>query len=390
MMFRQYLTGIAFILLAVPSSSQQTLFRHESIITQLPHLVAQAAQAYNPLSQAYLTLTKIPERLSDKQVLTLRRSGYAAFAFEWSIRLFGLGRNEQAWLLFEQYWRKAPTSSHTRLLALLQEKKRFHAMERVQARVGHIEPYASISAMGLGRAVDVLNRDSIRHMGFSILDEQMRANDCEHTILLLAETLSGLEQLKRLKAQYAQSVLSDVLPYCLSEPLYIGDITQCNSHASVFIQCDIKPLVQKSAVLQARHLVIMTEEQGLANVYNGVMRLHHKSELELFIHELMHFAHFEDEYPVPVSKANWLCKTQGFKAPNLYVGKTAPSGWYQSDTCKFGLLQSYKPQYAASKMEYHEIHLSNQYLGLWLKSLDKTLLGPSDYQVYLNELSATR
>ncbi|AOT07423.1 hypothetical protein [Pseudoalteromonas luteoviolacea] len=386
-MFRQYLTGIAFILLAVPSSSQQTSSRNVSLTTQISYLVAQAAQTYNPLSSAYLTLTKVPELLSDEQVFVLRRIGYAVFAFEWSLRLFKHDNSEQAWLLFEQYWNKTPKASHIRLLALLQEKKRFHAMERVQSRVGNIEPYASISAMGLGRSVDVLNKASVAQLGLKVLDEHTQVNNCDHAILLLAETLSGLEQLELLKEQYVQNALSDVLPYCLSEPLYIGDITQCNSHASAFIQCDIKPLVQKSTILRARHLVIMTEEQGLANVHNGVMRLHHKSEFELFIHELMHFAYFEDEYPVPSSKADWLCKTEGFKAPNLYVGKTAPSGWYQSDTCKFGLLQSYKPQHIASKMQYHEIHLSNHYLGLWLKSLNKTLSVPSDYQVYLNELN---
>ncbi|KZN50630.1 hypothetical protein [Pseudoalteromonas luteoviolacea] len=388
MMLRQYLTGIVFLLMAVPSSSQYIASLADMKGSELNILVTRAAQNFNPSNYAYLRLKQIPEQLTDEQVQSLRRTGYPIFAFEWAIRLVANSHYEQAWLLIEKYWQQSTSSARIRLLDLLEEQGEYALMTRIFDQLEVVEPYASIYGLEVGNSISTLNKASVDTLGVSVFGWHTPTASCKYSIILFAETLSGVKQLKRLRAQYNQSTLSELLPYCLSDPLYVGDLTQCSGGESNFIKCNIDHLLQESSVQQARHLVIMTNKQGLANVYNGVMRLHNKSQYELFVHEMMHFAHFEDEYPVPQAKADWLCKTSGYKAPNLYVGTSAPKGWYKSETCKFGQLASYKPQHIASKMQYHEIHLSNHYLGLWLKSLNRTLSVPSDYQVYLNELNA--
>ncbi|MBQ4838902.1 hypothetical protein [Pseudoalteromonas luteoviolacea] len=387
MMFRQYIAGIIFILLAVPSSSQQFTYVKDLTPQKIAAFVEQAESDLNPDTVAYKLIKQTPERLSNDQVLTLRRSGYHFFAFEWAIRLIDQGQHQQALLLLERHWYSAPRSSHIRLLELLRQQQQFYYMNRVLKRFGEIEPYSTLNAMDKSKSIDEIDIDSAGSLGFSIFGRNEQSIPCEHKVVLLAESLRSVKQLAFLKAKYMDSSFSIELPYCFSEPYYVGDLTQCRGKGAEFIRCDIHHLIEQPVTKQARHLVIMTDKPGLANVRHGVMALNSKSGFELFIHELMHFTYFEDEYPVSANRAKWLCATEGLKAPNLYVGENAPKGWYQSETCKFGKLPSYKPQRAVSKMEYHEIHLSNQYLGLWLKSLDKTLLAPSDYQNYLNALS---
>ncbi|MCG7548843.1 hypothetical protein [Pseudoalteromonas sp. Of7M-16] len=387
MMFRQYIAGIIFILLAVPSSSQQFTYIKDLTPQKIAAFVAQAESGFNLGSVAYKRIKQTPERLSNSQVLALRRSGYDFFAFEWAIRLIEKDQHQQALLVLEQHWSHAPRSSHIRLLELLRQQQQFSYMNSVLKRFGEIEPYSTLNAMVQSKPVGEIDIDSADTLGFSVFGRQEQSMQCEHKVVLLAESLLSVERLTWLKSKYMNSSFATALPYCFSEPYYVGDLAKCEGKVKEFIRCDLQPLIGQRITKQARHLVIMTDKPGLANVRHGVMALNSKNGFELFIHELMHFTYFEDEYPVSASKANWLCATEGLKAPNLYVGENAPKGWYQSETCKFGKLPSHKPQRAVSKMEYHEIHLSNQYLGLWLKSLDKTLLAPSDYQNYLNALS---
>ncbi|KZN49236.1 hypothetical protein [Pseudoalteromonas luteoviolacea] len=376
-----------FIIVAVPSSSHYTQNFKNLNDAQVEILIAHTSQNLNISSPIYLELSKRSHRMSDKQVQQLRKQGFSHFSFEWAIRLTEQRKHRQARLLFERFWRGVDESMQIRLLALLQQQKRYHAMAEIFKAQPKIEPYYTMSQLAQGKGVDGLNQDALFQLGITTLS-MLKENpqQCAHHILLLSDTLESTLKLDELKRAYEQSELGKRLPYCLSKPVYVGDLLHCQGGSGQFIQCSLANVLDTTALAQARHLVVMSELSGFANVRHGVMALNHNNGLELFVHELMHFTHFEDEYPVPINKAKWLCASSGLKAPNLYVGEHPPKNWYVSKTCLHGKLTSYKPSKVQSKMEYHAIDLSNQYLGLWLKALEHSLLEPSDYQVYYHKL----
>ncbi|MBQ4813097.1 hypothetical protein J8M20_17175 [Pseudoalteromonas luteoviolacea] len=392
-MFHRWVLFFAFVIVAVPSSSHYNHSFKSLSDDQLESLVTRISQNLTSSSPIYSELSKLSHRMSNKQVRRLRDKGFAHFAFEWAIRLTEQQKHRQAQLLIDRYWRDVDKSMQSRMLGLLQLQKRYQAIADIFTVQPAIEPYYTLSQLAQGKGVKGLNQDVLSQLGITTLNTLIEGpQQCVHHIALLSSTLESTFKLEELKRAYEQSELHKRLPYCLSKPVYVGELVQCQGESGQFIQCNLAKILDttkfaNTVVSKARHLVIMSEQSGLANVRHGIMALNHNHGLALFIHELMHFTHFEDEYPVPANKAKWLCASTGFKAPNLYVGKRPPKNWYASKTCLHGKLPSYKPSKAQSKMEYHAIDLSNQYLGLWLKALEHSLLEPSDYQVYYHKLA---
>ncbi|KZN63687.1 hypothetical protein [Pseudoalteromonas luteoviolacea] len=382
-MLRQSVLCFIFIFMAAPGSSHYNHLLNESSDVQVDKI----SQHFNQSSPLYHHLAKSSHLLSDKQVQLLRKQGYPHFAFEWAIRLTEQKKYQQAGLLIERYWDRVNHSMRVRLLELLKQQNRYHSIARIFENSPAIEPYNTLSLLALGESTEQLESKILSQLGITTLSTfDLGSSRCAHLVLLLSNTLESTLKLGKLKQAYEQSELAKQLPYCLSEPIYVGEPLQCTGGTGQFIRCSLIKVAGSTALAQARHLVIMSEQSGLANVRHGVMSMNHNHGLELFIHELMHFTHFEDEYPVPINKANWLCASAGLKAPNLYVGKHPPQNWHASKTCLHGKLPSYKPSQVLSKMEYHAIDLSNQYLGLWLKALEQSLLEPSDYQIYHHKL----
>ena len=58
----------------------------------------------------------------------------------------------------------------------------------------------------------------------------------------------------------------------------------------------------------------MMPKQGTASVKNGLMHINSQASYAVFLHELMHFNGFEDEYALPVKKQAWLCQLEGVVA----------------------------------------------------------------------------
>ena len=129
----------------------------------------------------------------------------------------------------------------------------------------------------------------------------------------------------------------------------------------------------------------MMTKQGRANVQAGVMQLSTEAPYHVFLHELMHFAGFTDEYPGPEAQQH-ACTDKGQIYANLYVDDIRPSGWYKSDFCNNG--RGYKPTEQISIMQHSEVGLSPLYRRLWVKQLRQHSDELLRYQDYFHRLSA--
>ncbi|MCF2857831.1 hypothetical protein L1286_10135 [Pseudoalteromonas sp. SMS1] len=386
-MYLKWTFYFTLVSLAVLVCSHSLLSFTESKNEQIERYIAQASRKYDPLGVEYLKLVELSESLSDAQALSLRKQGYPHFAIEWAIRLIKQQQYEQAWLLIKQYWPSAGKPIQVRLLKQLDLQNHYQLISNIFADYPTIEPYYTTAQLAQGVDPDKLSTEVLSQINVVTLDMlHGKQNDCAHQIILLGDTLKSTLQLTHIKAKYQKSALAKQLPYCLSDPIYVGKSVACTGSEKAFIRCNLAKVAHAKSLAEARHVVVMTELPGLANVRHGIMSLNSSHEFELFVHELMHFSYFEDEYPIPQEKAKWLCAAPGLKAPNLYVGEHPPQDWYPSKTCMHGKLPSYKPSHTLSKMEYHAINLSNQYLGLWLKALEQSLMAPSDFQVYHHKL----
>ncbi|KZN42551.1 hypothetical protein N474_06475 [Pseudoalteromonas luteoviolacea CPMOR-2] len=390
-MYRKWIVCFFALSMAVFAFSHLMLNLAESKDEEITRLIEQSSRHYKPHSTHYLKLVELSSHLSDEQTLSLRQVGYSHFAIEWALRLIKRQQHTQAWLLIEHHWADVDEPIKIRVLELLSQQRRYSFITKIFKQFVAIEPYQTIGQLAQGIDPSMINHRVLSELGINTLDTPLQVqNGCPHMILLLGGTLDSVIKLQQIKAQFQASELASRLPYCFSEPVYVGNSVACDGEKGEFIRCNLAQVVHAQQLFTARHVVMMSDQPGLANVRHGMMVLNHLHGFELFVHELMHFAHFEDEYPVPVEKASWLCASPGLKAPNLYVGNVPPKGWHSSKTCRLGKLRSYKPSHMHSKMEYHAINLSNQYLGLWLKALEQSLLEPSDYQIYHHQLVNAR
>ena len=123
-------------------------------------------------------------------------------------------------------------------------------------------------------------------------------------------------------------------------------------------------------------------KEGSANVQGGIMHINSSQSYAVFLHELMHFNGFEDEYPLPEQKQQWLCQQEGLVAPNLFIASNSlpPKGWQKSVACKNQM--AYKPSLHWSIMQYQKVRLSEQYRQLWLKQINSPLTKPVRYTDY--------
>ena len=63
--------------------------------------------------------------------------------------------------------------------------------------------------------------------------------------------------------------------------------------------------VYKQYISNSDYIILLTDK-GKANVRGRKMTLTSLSNYNILVHELMHFAGFEDEYILPKEKADWL------------------------------------------------------------------------------------
>ncbi|MCO7190316.1 MULTISPECIES: hypothetical protein [unclassified Pseudoalteromonas] len=341
---------------------------------------------YLDTRQASLLLPELP----DDTVLALRQLGLPEAAFEWANRLLKKGDLSTAVMLASAHWNAAGAQAHRRLLQSLTAIQAVPEIIQLSAQFTLPQPYMTLSQLMQGVSPGQLGRSDLNRLAVDTLDKVSWNNPaCQRRVLMLSDSWLGLNKLEQLKAQYLKAPLPYAGSYCFAGPIYMGADLQCGVKARKYAHCDVVNMPDRAHWSSADHLVLMTE-RGAANVSRGVMTLNLKSDYKVFIHELMHFSGFEDEYAIGTEKAQWLCATPGRKAPNLYVGHAPPKGWYPSHSCEAGALPAYKPQQAMSNMQYQSLALSTRYKELWLLAFQQQRNKPTNFQRFIQAKLAAR
>ncbi len=275
------------------------------------------------------------------------------------------------------YWQKALDYDvasmlpfwHT-LCGLLKEHQQWQALAVIRQSVKLPEDAELMWRINEGLPVDSVRDNTSIELGFGTALAHAQAGTCPYNVLLLGDSLAAMEQLQRIKSQYEAQPEPQSGLICLSQPNYIGGHIECALNDAQFSLCDWRRIAAKPVDFpQGFDFIIMMTQSGLANVRAGIMHMSVQSKYHTFLHELLHFSGFTDEYPAPMKQQRY-CEQQGHLFANLYVGDSAPKGWAQSDYCTNG--RGYKPTSAVSIMEHSEVGLSQPYRELWVEQLENS------------------
>lgn len=256
------------------------------------------------------------------------------------------------------------------------------------ARLGH--PQAK-------RALNVISRYTQYSPegvpAFNWSSASLQENACLQRIQPFATSLATIIRADDLYNAFVNDERLESLPLCVSPPIWLkSDVLKCdtNYRKAGVLGCDIAPLAKAAKIRNFSHAVVI-EEQGKANVQNGVMYLDISDAYSVFVHELAHFAGFADEYPIGRNMARRLCDENGivdFAPPNVIVDSEywyAPhdtvANWLSIDpatiiapakTCLVLGKNSYKPSRRITFMEHHDSGvIPPLYLVLWREQLRK-------------------
>ncbi|OHU89330.1 MULTISPECIES: hypothetical protein [Pseudoalteromonas] len=314
------------------------------------------------------------EALPDLAIQSMLVLGEPDVLFEWSIRLAKRMRYHASSLYWKKHYADVSKAQQQRLQQVFTRRKAFEELNRLSEVMELTEQASTLLASERGVLPQQLSRSAMAEYGLAALVSRWQfAPACLNRVLMLSDHYSGVIKLDEIRAQYLQQPEPMPDSYCLSEVFYVGDLMSCAELSSGFAQCDIAQLLAnyRKQLDNVDYLVVMTRA-GKANVFKGVMTLTTAHDYQVFLHELMHFSGFEDEYAIAPSKAQWLCKQSGQLAPNLIVtnGKP-PENWHVSETCQNGsAFQAYKPSERWSIMQYQELPLSDSYRTLWQNAVN--------------------
>jgi hypothetical protein len=217
------------------------------------------------------------------------------------------------------------------------------------------EPYSRLTA------------EFLQQLGFLSLDLTVKANSqCVFNVLMMSDHRNGLYKLAEFIEQYNSKPEPNRGVFCFTQPIYVAGAVACQSDATKMAQCDWQNIQLQQRLPSGFDFIVMMTRHGSANVADGIMHLNSQAYYQMFLHELMHFNGFEDEYVLADEKQAWLCQQNGFVAPNLFIANSQkpPQGWYKSESCQHGA-QAYKPSQEWSIMQYQQVPLSAQYRALW-------------------------
>ncbi|MFY8273187.1 hypothetical protein AAEU32_03545 [Pseudoalteromonas sp. SSDWG2] len=285
------------------------------------------------------------------------------------------------------YWQRALMQANQsvtddvwrRLANVLVEHKQWHSLSALQQHNKLTDRARWHWRFVQGFDVDNRAQDYAQELGFNLSLESAQADVCPYNILLLGDSLKAMNRLDELKQRYEQHPLPQSGLICLSTPYYVADELNCGIDERNFSRCDWRALASQSERFpKGFDFIVMMTRSGLANVQSGVMQLSTQAKYHTFVHELMHFAGFIDEYQAPIEQQDY-CQQQGRIFANLYVGDNPPQAWVKSPYCANG--RGYKPAAYTSVMEHSEVAVSPQYKRLW-----QAQLGEPEQLLYFNDL----
>ncbi|GAA58484.1 hypothetical protein P20652_0339 [Pseudoalteromonas sp. BSi20652] len=314
-------------------------------------------------------------QLPDTSLAILARNKIPSAQYAYSIRLLNNNESDTA----KQFWLAGINQLN------VFERKELSAQLLTQLRWDDLKLLANINKLPKGDAFNHLQlylstpknkipSDFIEDLGFSFSNSiGAPKKQCMFNVIVMSDHRNGLYKLDKFINKYNQQPEPRKNIFCFSKPVYVAGELNCKSNSSNTAHCDWQSSKLKQKLPNNYDFLVMMPKHGTANVSNGKMLINSKASYSIFLHELMHFNGFEDEYALPISKQSWLCLQHGFVAPNLFIshGENAPVGWHKANSCQQGGI-AYKPSKGWSIMQYQQVGLSAQYRALWLRHLDMT------------------
>jgi hypothetical protein len=302
----------------------------------------------------------------------LARNNIASAQFAYALNLLKNNRTEDAKL----YWRasvKAMNDVKRQQLAseLLAQSRWEDLQLLVQQRILPVGEVLSHFKLQSSEVHSSVTAEFLQQLGFLSLSATIQANSqCVFNVLMMSDHRQGLYKLAEFVEQYNSQPEPYHGAFCFTQPIYVAGAIACQNDATKMAQCDWKTAKLKHQLPNGFDFIVMMTQQGSANVEQGIMQLSSHAYYQMFLHELMHFNGFEDEYVLPTEKQAWLCQQNGFVAPNLFIAnpQSPPPGWYKSDSCQQGV--AYKPSKHWSIMQYQQVPLSAQYRALWRSHIE--------------------
>ncbi len=206
------------------------------------------------------------------------------------------------------------------------------------------------------------------------------SSQCKFNVLMMTDHYKGIQALNQYKQQYSKAPEPAKDSFCFTEVVYVADKFKCDASGGA-LSCNWQNAAEQKWP-EGFDFIVMMSNQGAANVQGGIMHINSSQPYAVFLHELMHFSGFEDEYALAEKKQQWLCKQQGLVAPNLFIanGVLPPKSWQKSVACDNE--KAYKPSPNWSIMQYQTMGLSEQYRALWQKQINQPLTKPVRFSEY--------
>ena len=315
-------------------------------------------------------------QLSPDQLSTLARNEIAHAQYGYGLALLANNQTETAKLFWQQSLDKISPEQQVKLANLLLWQQRWHDLALLKAH-NKLPKGDAFYHFQLQHSapLDTLNHSFMDKLGFLLASKQIETQkQCTFNVLMLSNHRDGLYKLNGFSKTYQQTPEPSSNTFCFSKPIYVGNSIECNVSDTRLSQCDWQNSSLKHQLPKDFDFAIMMPKKGLANVHKGLMHISSEANYAVFLHELMHFNGFEDEYVLPKEKQAWLCQLEGLVAPNLFIAQStnAPKGWHKSQSCQQGGV-AYKPSARWSIMQYQQLGLSQQYRHLWQTHIEKNV-----------------
>lgn len=315
------------------------------------------------------------KQLPQSTLALLARNKIPLAQYEYSLTLLGKGQSETAKLFWLPSLGSLTSQQKIELAEQLLEQSRWGDLKLLgnNNRLPRSDVLSHLN-LEVGRSYRVIPKLFLQRLGFLSVNPNVDPDpQCRFNVLMMSDHRSGLYKLAELVNIFDKQPEPAKNVFCFSKPMYVAGAIDCNNEATKMAQCNWPSSLLKKHLPDNFDFIIMMPKYGSANVRNEIMHLSSQANYAVFLHELMHFSGFEDEYVLPLSKQAWLCKKSGLVAPNLFIshGEMPPRGWHKSQSCQYYGV-AYKPSEKWSIMQYQQLGLSAQYRTLWLKHLDMT------------------
>lgn len=322
----------------------------------------------------------------------LALNGFANAQFNWALALLRQSHADKAKVFWQLSVTQQPANKREQLAQLLVKQKRWAELELL-AKQGLVPNSDALETLKLQLSYpkESISSEFAKRTGIALFTHsQVAEQRCSYNVLMLSNHLEGLTKLNAFKQKHRLSPQPASNSFCFSTPVYLGDSIECQTNPIKAAACNWEQFINKVEWPRDFDFIVMMPRNGKGNVRSGIMQLGSKSNYGVFLHELMHFNGFEDEYALPIAKQAWLCNQTGYVAPNLFIanGVSPPQGWHLSQSCQ-GKIKAYKPSKNWSIMQYQQVALSTKYKALWLQQMASNDTETLRFVDYFSKLSET-